>query len=474
MAHKPLYTFSVLNNRILQFKYNTSTQIARLHSFSNTKSKNRNIFTNAITLYDNLLACSNYDGTIVVINIFTRKKSIIKSTSHHINTLHFLDKNILLSTDINNLIQVYDLKDNSVKDITTPSILSILKDQKKINLETLSSSILAPFIANNSLAEAFGLINNNPMLSGTTEHKKLEEMYRVVFEHAVEALREEKNDKAHKLLEAFKTVSSKKEEINALFIDFKHFERFKLHIIEKKYSIAYALCSKHTLLKLTPEFQEMETIYLKAYELAQKHMLIGQKDLAKESLEKYMTVLSKRDDIKNLLSGYYSYKDSEKEQNSSNIYIEKLLLAYEKNNFKECYELIDKYAIEDFELTLLLEKHWIKLMIECEDYALDGDIKSIKTTLNELIGTQTRADKIGDLLRVAFYSKINILQNKKNFNSAENIIYAYIDIFGVDVELREVMKKFEKTSTKKLAITQHQGEKTLRDYWLKAELIMEL
>lgn len=471
MAHKPSYTFSVLNNRVLQYKYNTSTQIAKLHSFSNTKSKN--IFTNTITLHENLLACSNHDREIVVINIYTRRKNIIKTLDFHIETLKFLDKNILLASDVNGSIQAHNLREKSVRDINSPSILALLSRQRNINLDTLAYSVLKPLIDENSLALAFELIDNNPMLRGTMEYNKLEEMYRVVFTKAIEELRKGSNKNARRLLENFKDIKSKKEEISALFIDFKHYDRLKLHISEKKYSIAYALSSKHSLLILTPEFKEMENIFNEAFQLACEKMLIGQKDVATDILSQYMTILSKRDEIKSLLSSNYSYENPTKEKGRTEIQAEKLLLAYEKNSFKECYELIDNYSIVDLELVTLLEKHWVKLMIECENHALDGNVKAIKIVLGELISTKTRIEKIGDLLRVAFHSKIKALLESKKFSSAENIIYSYIDIFGVDIEIKDIMKVYEKRSSKKLAITHNENEKILRDDWLNSVLIVE-
>ncbi len=469
MTQTPLYTFSVLNNRILQYKYNSSIQIARLHSFS----KSKNIFTNIIAFHENLLTCSNHDGEIVVVNIYNRRKNIIKTSTLNIKTLKFLDNNILLISDVNGSVQVYDLRAKSLRDINSPSILALLSRQRNIDLNTLSNSVLKPLIDKNSLSSAFELIDNNPMLRDTTEHNKLEEMYRVVFSKAVEELRKTNKNNALKLLNNFKDINSKKEEISTLFIDFKHYDRFKLHISEKKYSIAYALSSKHSLLRLTPEFDKIEEIFNTAFKLAREQMLMNRKDLATKTLSQYMTILSKREEIKTLLSGNYSYDNSTQEKSRTEIQGEKLFLAYEKSDFKECYELIDRYSIEDLELVTLLEKHWIKLMIECEGYALDGDVKSIRTLLGELISIKTRAEKIGDLLRVAFYSKIRTLQESKKFSSAENIIYSYIDIFGVDIEIKDIMKEYEKRNSKKLAITHNENEKVLRDDWLNAALIVE-
>jgi hypothetical protein len=471
VAHKLLYTFSLNNGRVLQYKRSSTSQIARLHSFPFTKSQINSV--SPLAFHENLLACANYDGTIVIVDIYTRRKNIIEASGLYITDLLFLNREILISIDRNDQVQVHDLQAHNVRDITTPSIITLLKNKKDINLKELSSLILTPLITDNSFEAAFGLIDDNPMLRGTPESAKLEEMYRVVFTKAIEELRRENYDNAHKLLENFRDVSSKKNEINTLFLDFKHYDRFKLHILEEKYSIAYALCSKHPLLELTPEFQNMQSVYKEALKLAEQQMLIDQKDLAHETLSKYVTILTKRDEIKNLLHGNYSYDKHLNKKSKSAIHNEKLLLAYEKSNFKECYELIDKHSIENIELVDMLEKHWIKLMIECEDYALAGDVKAIKTTLDELISIKTRAEKIGDLLRVAFHSKIQTLQEQKKFSNVENIIYSYIDIFGLDVEIREIMKMFERESRKKLAITQNQDEKVLRDDWLDTALIVE-
>ncbi len=473
MAHTPLYTFSISNNRVLQYKRNTSLQIARLHSFSSIKSKTDYISTGITLFYKNLLACSNHDGSIVIVDIFTRKKRVIKIPKTQISRLTFLNKKNLLTVSIDGLVKVHDLKTLSTYNVTDPSLVALLKDTKELSLQSISSSILTPLLKSKALSQAFGLIDDNPWLKASLEHEKLESIYRLAFSSALKALREDSVNKAHSFLIDFSDVSSKQEEIKNLFIDFKHYERFKLHISEKKYSIAYALCSKHPLLKLTPEYIKMENIFNSAFKLAHEQILLSQKETAKETLGKYMTILSKRDKIKQLLNGKYVYENSSSEKGNLDFQNKKLLLAYEKNSFKECYELIDLYSMEDLELINLLEKHWVKLMIECEKYALQRDIKAIKKSLGELITTKTRTDKIGDLLRVAFISKIVNLQEERNFNSTENIIYSYIDIFGLDVEIGVIMKEYEKTSLNKLAITENQDGLVLRNDWLNAALIVE-
>jgi hypothetical protein len=142
-----------------------------------------------------------------------------------------------------------------------------------------------------------------------------------------------------------------------------------------------------------------------------------------------------------------------------------LLQAYDANDFKQCYELIDKYNLDTHQLAILLEKHWEKLIQSCEEFALKGDAKSIISTFKELLFIQTRSEKIGDLLRLSFFQKIKILSEEKLYQSAMNIIYSYIDIFGYDREIAMIIKKFELHSKQKIAIFRDSEDRRSRACW---------
>ncbi len=461
MAHNHLYSFRIDKGRVLQFK--NKVQIARLHSFSSTK-ENYNI-PGITKFYKNILACSNHEGSIVVINIFTRVKKIILLAKTQLSTLTFLDENNLVSTTVDGLVKVHSLQTLKSYTIIGASLLSLFKNKTTLNLQEISTGILSPLIASNSFHAAYSLIDDNPWLKESTEYLNIENIYKTAFCRTIDALCQENTSKAKKLLEKFENIKSKEKELKALFVDFKHYDRFKLHIKDKKYTIAYAISSKHPALKLSKEFIQLQEIYTKSFHVAQNQIKTGQKELAKESLGQYLSVLSKRDEIKKLLEGADCSKPLTKE--------EELHQAYQKNNFRKCYELIDSHSLQNSQLISMLESHWEKLMHNCEDYALRGDIKAIKKSLGELITTKTRLQKIGELLRLAFYSKINTLQYNKNFQSAENIIYSYIDIFGIDLEISDIMKKFAKRNPKGLAISQTVNQRVSRDNWLYTKSIVE-
>ncbi|MCD4668239.1 MAG: hypothetical protein K8R44_06600 [Sulfurimonas sp.] len=120
----------------------------------------------------------------------------------------------------------------------------------------------------------------------------------------------------------------------------------------------------------------------------------------------------------------------------------------------------------------MLQKQWSKIISKCEVFALKGNIKDIKTTLGEFINLSSRRDKIGDLFRVSFHSKIKGLLAQKKYKKAEAIIYSYIDIFGLDNEIISIMKMYENFSKTRLAITQNQNNRIDRDNWINSEIIM--
>jgi hypothetical protein len=402
---------------------------------------------------------------------------------------------------------------------------------------------LKSHLLRNTLDEAFKLVENDPMLVGTREHKRLEVMYEKFYSQAIEALIHSQTEAAHKLLEMFADVVSKREEVHSIFKDFENYNRFKTLVVEKKLSLAYAMSEKFPSLKRTMQFKKMEETFKEAFAFAQKQILIGREDIAEEILAPYSTIVSKKTMIKLLLKQNKDFIDFLKAIQTKNyLLIEKLLLknevftqiptysalrlseqnsldaiaelinvakidkaieeikalqstpgiqeelkelyrvaklvqtlqeSYNDGDFGKCYEIIDThYVLNELQLSNLLEAHWSKMMHECEEFALKGDIKSIKNRLGELISVKTRVAKVGDLLRVSFHSKIKGLLAKRSFVNAENIIYSYIDIFGLDSEIYSLMRTHEKLLGKKLAITLDQERIVPRDNWLHSPLIM--
>jgi len=593
------------HGRVMQYRYDGRSHLSRLCSFgqqiAQNKSRINNNYVSALALKDNILAVSGYGGVISILkmNSYTNRYNI-QASNVRINALCFLNDGRLVSGNVDGIISIHSLnKYQNIKNIRTPfinihtiiqmpnkryimvsaesqnlilidtfeakvvstdylkfaenisnikltqtgNLLVIVNKKELYKVELPSAENIKSFLLHNSLDKAYELIEKDPMLQGTREHLRVEVMYTKLYEKAIEALMNSNIKEAHKLLEMFSDLECKRDEISSIFKAFEYYPRFKNLYLEKKHALSYAMAEKHPALKHTQQFKKMEEAFKESFTFAQKQILIGREDIAKEILSAYATVVSKKPmlqlvlnqnrefieflkainekkhtSIESLIKKNSSFKEipsyislqkeiqdamkkirtfidigkgeeaieciklhldipSIKDEllilyNDTKL-LKKLQNSYEIEDFVSCYEILDSsHTLDSLELSKLLEKHWNQLMNKCEVFALKGDIKSIKSTLKELIKVKTRVDKIGDLLRLSFHIKIKGLIAKKAFKSAENIIYSYIDIFGDDSELQLIMRSYQKISQKKLAITLNQNKRLKRDNWLQSELIM--
>ena len=309
--------------------------------------------------YKNLLAISGYGGAIFIIDIYSgaNKRVLLHGTSRK-EALYFVDENNIISGDNNGNLQLISIRNNSVvKNITLPfrkikQIVAIprtkylivhsstntmiivdskeyrilhsnylefednidrieaidskilvvsLKNQKILHIELPSRDRLNSLILHNSLDEAFELIEKEPMLQDTLEHISLERMYKKTYADSVNALINQNITLAKQIIDMYKDVNSKKESIKLLFKSFESYARFKTLYFEKKYALAYAMCSKFPALKMTKQYESMEFRWKEAFTNARRHILRGKLDLAKALFAQYITISSKRPIIELIL-----------------------------------------------------------------------------------------------------------------------------------------------------------------------------
>ncbi|MDF1883393.1 hypothetical protein JHD49_05505 [Sulfurimonas sp. SAG-AH-194-C21] len=591
------------DGRVMQYRYDGRSGLSRLCSFGQTEKKDVRISNNyisAFAFYDDLFACSGYGGKITVLKILSlSSKYTMSSSAVRINALCFYNKDRLISGSVDGTLYIHSLKQKKIlSSLSTPfsninnilimpnpqyimvsavskqlcivdvehfkvvstsyltfkhnvlnialtkenNLLVVLDSKEIIKVEIPKVEHLKNFILSGDLDKAYTLIDMDPMLKDTREHKRVEVMYNKLISQAIDALINANTKEARMLMRKFNNVTSKKDDINSIFKAFEFYPRFNTLYLEKKYALAYALSEKHPALKYTRQYKKMEDVFKETYAFAQKQILLGRQDVAREILSVYATVLSKKPMLHLILNqneDFIEFLKAISDKNFTTIerlirkneifsqiptyitlkksiqlaldtiqkYIDKgdvqsaidtikkhlqtpsikeelqelykdaklvkrLQECYLKNDFKSCYEIIDSSRnLYSLELSKLLEEHWSKLVSECEEYAFKGDFSSIKKKFGDLISIKTRLEKIGDLLRLSFHTKIKALLSKRSFKNAENIIYSYIDTFGTDSEMLLIMKTYEKTSGTKLAFTLNQNMRKERDSWLNSPLI---
>ena len=589
------------SGRLLQYRYDGSSLLARLCSFESKKvPKGGKSFISSLSFYKNRLACGSNEGEICIVDLHSRANKIsITNSKVRITSLCFVDEKTLISANsdgkiyinyldnrkepkhidsgftpissitlmpnpnyimINgnsNYVSIYDIKRLKIahtkyiefkekidKVVLAPNntLVVSLKNLHIYRVQLPSIAQLKSLIIHNSLDEAFNMCERDFMMKDTKEYKQLQKRYNEIYNEALTALINQQKKLATQLTEMFMNVPSKRDEIKLLFKAFDNYSKLQTLFLEKKYPVAYALCAQYPALQQTFQYKKMEEVWKEAFKNAQRHILLGNNDLAKISLNEFATIISKQPLIKLVLkhnkhfieflkameaknfqkvneiaktnkifTQIPTYKNIEIEIQNSLLEIEKhikkcdietarnslvkfhnlpkiasevtrltqecdniekLQSAYEENNFALCYEILDAHHNLSFtDIGMLLEKHWSKIVQKSEEFALQGNIKEIKATLGELIHVETRREKIGDLLRVSFHTKTKALMAKKSFKNAENIIYSYIDIFGLDNEIGSIMKHYEAKSKLKLAITQNSRQ--TRDGWIDSIIMAD-
>ncbi|MCX6075485.1 MAG: WD40 repeat domain-containing protein [Campylobacterales bacterium] len=587
--------------RILQYQYDGSSFLARLCSFSRTSQTQMltQSFVSTFKFHKNRLACGSHFGDIFIVDLHSRvNKNYLTNSKARVNAICFLDEKTVISgtsdgklfinyldnmkesrridtsfTTIANIIlmsnpnyaiisgnakhvSIYDIKNNKIVQnkyikftekvndiaiVNCDTLIAVVDNSDIFRVELPSLAKLKSLIFHNILDEAFNLCEKDFSMKDTKEYKQLQKNYDKVYAQAVQALINRQKTYALQLIDMFKNVSSKKEEIALLFKAYENYPRFQSLYLEKKYPLAYILSTQFPALQHAYQYKKMEASWREAFMNAQRQILLGKDETAKSLLYEYMTVTSKRPMIKLILNHNKKFieflkaieaKDFQKVNEIAKTHedftkiptykslqndieyglieiqnyikqgevdlatealakykdlpsiaskvstlrencqsMQKLINAYEINDFKSCYDILDTHkGLEFSELGMMLDKHWSKLMQSCEEFASKGNIKDIKAILGELILLNTRRDKIGDLLRVSFHTKIRMFMEKKSMKSAENTIYSYIDIFGIDTEIKLMMQFYEANTKAKLAIT-HNSRRD-RDNWINSEIII--
>jgi len=307
-------------------------------------------------------------------------------------------------------------------------------------------------------ALAYNLSDKLPPLKYTPQYKKMEESFKERFAFAQKQILLGQEHIAKETLRPYLTVLSKRPIISLLLQQNKELLTFLKALQNKEYQTIQQLIAKHEIFKEIPSY----TVLIKSQEdLLQKISLLIDNAKIDEAIQQ----------IKELQDSTYKQKELNELYNDA-LTVKEFLVSYKNNDFKKCYELIDKNErLQQLDVAKLLEKHWQKIINKCEKYALLGDAKNIKKTLNELLRISTRLQKTGDLLRLSFHIKIQQYIKENDFSNAENMIYSYMDIFGTDKEIRMIANHYEKYTLKKLAITYEEEKKYARNSWSYSDLL---
>ena len=343
------------------------------------------------------------------------------------------------------------LKDNHYKQKEIDSLFKAFEHFPKFNILFLEKKY--PL--------CYAMSTKYPAFIYTPQYKKMELIWKETFANAQRQMILKRDDLAAGILQEHMTTTAKRPLIKFILNHTHEFLQFLKAIEKKEFHTINKIVTKNKIFSQIPNYltltNEIEENIIKV----KKHIYKGEVNFAIELIKELIHIPQVQDRVEAL---HYQNK---------NMIV--LIKAYKNNNFILCYELLDKYPyLTQTELGARLEREWSKRIQICENFALQGDIKNIKISLGTLIQLPTRTEKIGDILRVSYHVKIKFLLSRKSFKKAEAIINSYMEIFGMDNEIEQISKTFEKEGSIKIAILENQPQKLSRDNWLNSEFILSM
>jgi hypothetical protein len=301
--------------------------------------------------------------------------------------------------------------------------------------------------------EAYRMVDKFPILKQTDHYKKMEHNWNEKFLQAQNELLAGKVKNAQKLLMLYKDAPSKKELCSFVFQHYKEFYAFLKALVKKDYITLDKIIEKHQSFKDIPAYKNLKT------------KIDGTIKLVENCVSKSNVALAKRH-IQRLNDIPHIAKRVEELEERCE-YISNLQDAYEKKDFSACYKLLDtKKYLQYIALGKALNKHWAKIVAKCEEYALQGSVEEIKKELGELINMNSRKGKLGDLFRVAYHTKIKKYIETSNAMFAQHSTESYLNIFGIDHEIIDIIKSFEKKFSKEIPYIDQGYKRGDREGWV--------
>ena len=469
------------DGRVLQYRYNESSLLSRLCSFPTNRMNIKKNFISAFAFYENKIASSGLGGSIIIVDLHSlSSKKVLTPSIKRTNALCFLDKDTIISGNVDgiihvnslqnknfheqinapfinikqillmpnpqyimvigdsNLITLVDIKNykiarinyielqdtvNMIALLNEETIVIALKSNKIVHVSLPSIKKLNSLVVNNILDEAFLLVENEPMLIGSKEYKELKSKFDKIYLKAIKALIAQDKKLAFQITDIFKDIPSLKEKIQLLFKAFEHYPRFQILCSQQKLSLAYAMAQKYPALEHTWQYIRMEEAWKNAFKAAQKQVLQGNIQNAKLYLNVYATVLSKKELIQLILK-----------HNSDFI---SFLKAIEKNDFYIVEQLASKYSLFKETQTYISLNHDIDYNIKkAKQHIERGDNKSANRYLQKIKNipkTQQEFKILSD--RCEKTLQIKVLYEENNFISCYEMIDTHTYLASIELGL---------------------------------------
>ena len=273
---------------------------------------------------------------------------------------------------------------------------------------------------------AYSLVRHHPSYKDSIYYKQMEKDFKLRLNKAQELIKKGKTEEAKEILKPFRGVSEKAMIIQSLFNKKRIYDLLKQKLAKKEFKDFFDLINRYPFLIETPE-----------YELAMKY--------AKELLTKAEKAIKEGNyklaiRIADILKDFPNYKEEAEKIQKEAKNILNFLMYIANDDFDMVEKMVNKYPyleeLEDYQKFLEKYKEIIK---KAEEFAINGDISSIKKYFYNLSKYKAFKNLISQLIKRAYLKQI-IKLIQENSPKIQQAIKNYLDLFGADNEIKDLIK----------------------------------
>ncbi len=310
---------------------------------------------------------------------------------------------------------------------------------------------------NRRLAPFYGLADHYPHLKYTAIYRQTEKIWEERFTKAQKLMLLGRAKEAYNEVESFAVITTKRPFIELLIHHFDVFKNYSKALQQRNYPLLNALIQRYPVLKRLPS-------YMQLIEEAGELTDATREALMEKEFAQAQLFITQLEGIVQYEEAYRSLKDFlTKAMN--------LAHAIERNLLRSAYQLLDAHPeLLTLPWAAALEDKWHQKLRQGELYAAKGNIALIKKEFGKLITQPGRYERIGDILRMGYQVQLKILMRNHPDLFATGVLN-YCQIFGIDTELRHLLKKARRNKLE-VSLDPLLLHPKKRDHWLTCALTL--
>ena len=445
------YMFATTKNKNI-FLYDVDNYELISEEFIKTTSTITSIEFIADMMY---LIIGTVDGILYIYDILSDEKLLEEyiETKNYAKAYELINENPILKSSIsythlekiweNSINKAQQLLEKDKKEIAEQILKPFMSiPSKRMFIQSLFKDFVEfdkfkQLVLKKKYPLAYSLANKYPTFKQTSYYKHMEKEFKKAFAIARQLMFDKnKEDYVKKLLLPFRGVPEKTALIQSLANEKEIYKLLTQKMAKKDFKGFFELVARYPFLADLDE-------YKKTVEFGEKLKKAAETEIKHANYNKVLQYTE-------MLENFPMFAEDAKKLKYEATILANFMKLIANKEYDKVYEFIKKEPflenIDDFKE---IEKQWLEKIKLAEEYSAKGDVKSILETLKHYMKIKEKLPKIGELIKSAYlYQILEKLKTEVDDATIEKGFKKYIEIFGLDLEISDLITLAKKSGRK--------------------------